>query len=381
MNLLKETIAFLTDKKLVVAFLFLLTLEGLLQLGVYKPYLKKNSYASNINRVTEHVVSKRDVLDPDILIVGTSVAFEGISIRLLNQELQKSGWKTQSIAVRGSELVVQHRILEEYLDKFPNVKIILHVMEPGMPWVDRKYIVDPTLAMLSELGNFKAIPTVLDFEYNLEFPNYLYLVFKSVAYRKDLSDLVINFNERLKAISRKNKNPNLNAWDYENDHPESIDEYQLKSVDDCLNRLALHLPIPIPKASNPDHRRMLFETCGIASVVPKDSNATEDTKRYFRRLKKMYNFIGSKNIHIINVFAPYSDVIRKVNNQERMKVWHDGLTEALSSHQTLNEMDLQDSLGDTNGKYCFDLIHLNEAGMKEFTRILAKELEKKIGKR
>lgn len=126
---------------------------------------------------------------------------------------------------------------------------------------------------------------------------------------------------------------------------------------------------------------MLFETCGIASVVPKDSNATEDTKRYFRRLTKMYNFIGSKNIHIINVFAPYSDVIRKVNNQERMKVWHDGLTEALSSHQTLDEMDLQDSLGDTNGKYCFDLIHLNEAGMKEFTKILAKELEKKIGKR
>lgn len=381
MNLLKESIAFLTDKKMVVAIVFLLTLEGLLQLGFYKPYLKKNSYASNINRVTEHVVSKRDVLDPDILIVGTSVAFEGISIRILNQELQKSGWKTQSIAVRGSELVVQHRILEEYLDKFPNVKIILHVMEPGMPWVDRKHIVDPTLAMLSELGNFKAIPTVLDFEYNLEFSNYLYLIFKSVAYRKDLSDLVINFNERLKAISRKSKNPNLNAWDYENDHPESIDEYQLKSVDDCLTRLALHLPIEIPKASNPDHRRMLFETCGIASVVPQNSNATEDTKRYFRRLKKMYNYIGSKNIHIINVFAPYSDVIRKVNNEERMKVWHDGLSEALSTHQTLDEMDLQDSLGDINGKYCFDLIHLNEAGMKEFTKILAKELEKKIGKR
>ncbi|EOQ94899.1 hypothetical protein LEP1GSC195_0734 [Leptospira wolbachii serovar Codice str. CDC] len=381
MNLLKETISFLTDKKLVTAILFLLVLECLLQFGLYKPYLKKNSYASNINRVTEHVVSKRDMLDPDILIVGTSVAFEGISIRMLNDELKKTGWKTQSIAVRGSELVVQHRILEEYLDKFPNVKIILHVMEPGMPWVDRKYIVDPTLAMLSELGNFKAIPTVLNFEYNLAFSNYLYLIFKSVAYRKDLSDLVINFNERLKAISRKNKNPNLNPWDYENDHPESIDEYQLTSVDDCLNRLALHLPLEIPKASNPDHRRMLFETCGIASVVPQDSNATEDTERYFRRLKKMYNFIGSRNIHIINVFAPYSDVIRKVNNEGRMKVWHDGLSEALVSHQTLDEMDLQDSLGDSNGKYCFDLIHLNEAGMKEFTKILAKNLEKKLGKR
>ncbi|TGM77665.1 hypothetical protein EHR01_08650 [Leptospira mtsangambouensis] len=381
MSLLKETISFFTDKKILLSLFILIALECILQAGFYKPFLKKNSYASNINRVTEHVVSKRDVLDPDILIVGTSVAFEGISIRILNEELQKSGWKTQSIAVRGSELVVQHRILEEYLDKFPNVKIILHVMEPGMPWVDRKYIVDPTMAMLSELGNFKAIPTVLNFEYDLTFSNYLFLTFKSVAYRKDLSDFVINFNERLKAISRRNKNPNLNAWDYENDHPESIDEYQLKSVDDCLNRLALHLPLDIPKASNPDHRRMLFETCGIASVVPQESNATEDTKRYFRRLKKMYDYIANRNIHIINVFAPYSDVIRKVNNAGRMQVWHDGLSEALAPHQTLDEMDLQDSLGETNGKYCFDLIHLNEAGMKEFTKILAKELEKKIGKR
>ncbi|PJZ83300.1 hypothetical protein [Leptospira harrisiae] len=381
MNLLKETISFFTDKKILLSIFILFVLECILQVGFYKPFLKKNSYASNINRVTEHVVSKRDVLDPDILIVGTSVAFEGISIRILNEELQKAGWKTQSIAVRGSELVVQHRILEEYLDKFPNVKIILHVMEPGMPWVDRKYIVDPTMTMLSELGNFKAIPTVLNFEYDLTFSNYLFLIFKSVAYRKDLSDLVINFNERLKAIARRNKNPNLNAWDYENDHPESIDEYQLKSVDDCLNRLALHLPLEIPKASNPDHRRMLFETCGIASVVPQDSNETEDTKRYFRRLKKMYDYIADRNIHIINVFAPYSDVIRKVNNEGRMKVWQDGLSEALAPHQSLDEMDLQDSLGEKNGKYCFDLIHLNEAGMKEFTRILAKELEKKIGKR
>ncbi|XDD56112.1 hypothetical protein AB3N62_18670 [Leptospira sp. WS4.C2] len=381
MNLLKETISFLTDKKLVVAILFLLIFEILLQFGFYKPYLKKNSYASNINRVTEHVLSKRDVLDPDILIVGTSVAFEGISVRLLNEKLQKSGWKTQSIAVRGSELVVQHRILEDYLTKFPNVKIILHVMEPGMAWVDRKNIVEPTLAMLSELGNLKAISTVHEFEYDLEISNYLFLMFKSVAYRKDLSDLVINFNERLKSILRTNKSPNTNPWDYENDHPESIEEYKLTSVEDCLNRLALHLPIEIPKVSNQDHRRMLVETCGVASVVPQDSNATEDTKRYFRRLQKMYNFIGSRNIHIINVFAPYSDVIRKVNNEGRMKVWKDGLTEALSPYQTLDEMDLQDSLGISNGKYCFDLIHLNEAGMKEFTRILATELEKKLEKR
>lgn len=326
------------------------------------------------------MINQKENLNPNILIVGTSIAFEGISIRLLNEKLTPLGWKTQSIAIRGSELIVQHRILEEYLDQFPDVKIILHVMEPGMPWVDRKTAVEPTLSMLSELGNFKAIPTLREFEYDLNFSNYLYMVFKSIAYRKDMSDLVINFNERIKTIVRTNKNPNLNPWDYENDHPESIDEYNLTSVNDCIDRLALHLPIEIPNGSNPDHRRMLFETCNVANVVPKDTNATENTERYFRRMTKMYNFIGQKKIHIYNIFAPYSDVIRNTNDENRMKVWYDGLTKSLKDFQTLDAIDLQDSLGEKNGEYCFDLIHLNEKGMVKFSNILAKELEKKLGK-
>lgn len=380
MNLTKETILFFKDKKIITVILFFLVFESLLQLGVYKPYLKKNSYASNINRVTKHVISQKENLNPNILIVGTSIAFEGISIRILNEKLAPLGWKTQSIAIRGSELIVQHRILEEYLDQFPDVKIILHVMEPGMPWVDRKTAVEPTLSMLSELGNFKTIPTLHEFEYDLNFSNYLYLVFKSIAYRKDMSDLVINFNERIKTIVRTNKNPNLNPWDYENDHPESIEEYNLTSVNDCVDRLALHLPIEIPSGSNPDHRRMLYETCNVANDVPKDTNATENTERYFRRMKKMYNFIGRKKIHIYNIFAPYSDVIRNTNDENRMKVWYEGLTKSLKDFQTLDAIDLQDSLGEKNGEYCFDLIHLNEKGMVKFSNVLAKELEKKLGK-
>ncbi|TGL62551.1 hypothetical protein [Leptospira jelokensis] len=380
MNLTKETLLFLQDKKIITVVLFLFVFETILQLGAYKSYLKKNSYASNINRVTEHVTSHKNELNPNILIVGTSVAFEGISVRILNEKLAPLGWKTQSIAIRGSELIVQHRILEEYLDEFPDVKIILHVMEPGMPWVDRKNAVEPTLAMLSELGNFKAIPSLHEFEYELDVSNYLFLLFKSIAYRKDMSDLIINFNERIKSISRTSKNPNLNPWDYENDHPESIDEYNLTSVDDCLNRLALHLPIDIPKGSNQDHRRMLYETCNVAAVVPKDTGKTESTERYFRRLTKMYEFIGKRKIHIYNIFAPYSDVIRKTNDENRMKVWYDGLTNALKANQSLDAIDLQDSLGEKNGEYCFDLIHLNEKGMIQFSNVLAKELEKKLGK-
>lgn len=378
---MKEYIKFIIDKKVLTAFGFLFILEIAFQVGVYKPFLKKNSYASNINRVTEHVVSKKDELNPDILILGTSVAFEGISVRILNQELKNSGWKVQSIAVRGSEIIVQHRILESYLHEFPNVKYVIHVLEPGMAWVDRKELVTPTLSMLSELGNLEVLPMLKEFEYDVTFSDYSFLILKSIAYRKDLADLFTNFNERLKAISRKSKNPNTNVWDYENDHPESMESYHIEDLDDCLKRMAEHFPLQIPTNSDKDHRRMIFETCVIANNVPKVAEKTENTERYFRRLKRMYSILGENKIHIINVFAPYSDVIRKLNNEQRMNVWKNGLEKSLEPYQELDQLDLQDSLGENNAKYSFDLIHLNQAGMETFSRILAKELEKKIGKK
>ncbi|MDF3820348.1 hypothetical protein P3G55_10580 [Leptospira sp. 96542] len=379
--LLIEFKKFLFDKKILTAIIILFLFELILQMGFYKPLLKKNSYASNINRVTEHVIEKKNILNPDILIVGTSVAFEGISIRILNEELSQTGLKAQSLAVRGSEILVQHRILEEYLDKLENVKVIIHVMEPGMAWVDKSETVEPTLSMLSEIGNFQSALELKKFEYEPTIPNYLFLIFKSIAYRKDFADLIINFNERIKSVVRQNKNPNLNPWDYENDHPESMQPYHITSVDDCLNRLSAQGDPTIPPASNADHRRMLFETCGIANIVPKDSAKTPETDRYFRRLKLMYEPVLKKNIKIIHVFAPYSHVIREFNGEERMRVWQDGLVESLAPYQKLHKLDLQDSLGSDTSKYCFDLIHLNEMGMKSFSRILGQKLVEEIGRK
>jgi len=377
---LKELKAFLLDKRLLLALGVILFVEILFQSGVYKPLLKKNSYAANINRVTEHVLNNRKTLDPDILIVGTSVAFEGLSVRILNEQLQDKGWKVQSIAIRGSELVVQHRILEKYLDEFKNVKYVLHILEPGMAWVDRTETIDPTLAMLSELGNFRAISLIKEFEYTPDRSSYLYLALKTVTYRKDLGDLFINFNERMKAISRRNKSPNLNPWDYENETIESLGPYQIENIEDCLTKTNPGSKFPLPKESNADHKRMIFETCTVANSVPKSSKETENTERYFRRLQKMYELIGKRNIHIIDIFAPYSNAIRTFNDSDRTAVWEKGLGFALAPYQKLDQIDMQDSLGKgDNGKYCFDLIHLNRSGMENFSLALSKELAARLG--
>ncbi|TGL61862.1 hypothetical protein EHQ58_04410 [Leptospira ognonensis] len=379
---LKDFLNFLVDKRLLLAVGIFLFFELLFQLGIYRTYLKKNSYAANINRVTDHILKSRKILDPTILIVGTSVAFEGISVRILNEELASTNEKVQSIAVRGSEIIVQHQLLEKHLSSFPNVHTIIHVLEPGMAWVDRPHLVEPTLVMMSEVGNFRAMELAREFGYNITFTDYLFLASKSIAYRKDLADMVINFNERIKAIARRNKNPNRNPWDYENPNIESMGPYHIDSVEECLKITGPDSTMPIPLGSNPDHRRMIYETCGIAKSVPQESFETENTRRYFGRLRKMYSMIGDRKIHIIDVFAPYSSAIRKLNSTERMEIWKQGLTNALDPHQSLDQLDFQTSLGITdNGEYCFDLIHLNRKGMETFSKIFGMELKRRFGKK
>jgi hypothetical protein len=379
---LKDFLNFLIDKRLLLAIAVFFFFEILLQLGIYRSYLKKNSYAANVNRVTDHIVAKRDVLDPTILIVGTSVAFEGISVRILNEQLEGTGEKVQSIAIRGSELVVQSLLLEKYLPIFPKVHTIIHVLEPGMAWVDRDYLVDPTLVMLSEINNFKAISLVKDFGYTVTWSDFLMLSLKTVAYRKDLADFIVSSNERIKAISRRNQKPNLLPWDYENPNLESMGFYHIKSVDECLEITNPGSGFITPEGSNNDHRRMINETCGIAKSVPQEPIETENTKRYFNRLQKMYHLIGEKKIHIIDVFAPYSSAILNLNSKERMTIWRDGITRALENTQGLDILDYQTSLGETdNGKYCFDLIHLNKLGMEKFSTLLGQDLKKRFERR
>ena len=84
---MKEYLKFFLDKSFLSALIIIFLIEGSFQLGCYKNFLKKNSYASNVTRITDHALSKKNELDPDILILGTSLAYEGISMRLLNEKL------------------------------------------------------------------------------------------------------------------------------------------------------------------------------------------------------------------------------------------------------------------------------------------------------
>lgn len=379
---MREYVKFFADKRFLSALLVLFTFEFCLQIGGYKPFLKKNSYAANVNRITAHAVKSRSELDPDILILGTSVAFEGLSVRILNEILAETGYKVQTLAIPGSELIVQDQVLDNYLEEFPKAKVILHVMEAGMPWVDRDVLVLPTLAMLSELGNFKAIPVAKDFEYRIEWQDVGYLSFKSIAYRRDMNDFLYEPQERIKFLGREWRTPNTNPWDYDNPHPETVAAYKVRTIDECIEKTGPHNQDPIPEGSSERHKKMLYDTCALSKSTPTDTGSTPETERYFRRLSQIYKKIPQDRIRIVHVFAPYSEIIYHFGKSNRMPHWTQELnrvTQTTLGYPQADIINLESLLdGDDNGKYCFDLIHLNRPGMEIFSKALGDILKKRI---
>ncbi|MCC5815323.1 MAG: SGNH/GDSL hydrolase family protein [Leptospira sp.] len=379
---MKEYIRFILDKRILSALIILFSMELCLQLGAYKPFLKKNSYAANVNRITAHALNVQDKLDPDILILGTSVAFEGLSVRILNEEIKDTGYTVQTLAIPGSELVVQDQVVAKYLKKFPNTKAILHVMEAGMPWVDRNELILPTLAMLSELDNWNAISIIKDFEYKYNWQDIMYLIFKSIAYRRDMKDFLTDPQERIKFLGREWREPNTELWDYDNPHTETVSAYGVRTVEECIERTNPANGEPIPEGSNDRHKKMLFDTCILSRSTTDEMGSTERTQRYFRRLGKIYEQIPQEKIAVIHVFAPYSEIIYHFGKDRRMPLWKkelDQVTQNKLGYEKADIIDLESLLdGPNNGDFCFDLIHLNKAGMEIFSSALGKILRDRI---
>jgi hypothetical protein len=375
---LKPYLEFIKDKWVLRAFFIILGIEFLLQLGVWSPLLKKNSFASNISRIMDHTTSQIPNWDPNAMILGTSIAFEGISLPQLNEEVKTTGLEFQSLAVPGSELIVQDLVVEKHLPKFKKVKILFHVMDLGLPWNDRKELIQPTLVMLSEMGNFRAISKIYEYDYEVKPINILTLLSKTVAYKHDLADFFKEPNERIKFWGRKVRSPNNNYWDYDNVHTERVSAYKVHDLSDCFENIRLDDQLPIiPPDSSPRHREDLYKTCVMAKELPEDFRENPTTKKYFYRLQKLYDRIKANDIKIVHVFAPIHESLHTPIHAKKMALWHDELTR-LNHGEKPDIIDLQEIfVGKDSGYYTYDLIHLNESGKQFFTEAFAKEIMKK----
>jgi hypothetical protein len=368
-------INFYKDKRFYIPILFFVFLEVVFQLGFYTLFLKKNSYAANVSRITNHVLEKQKEFDPNVLIVGTSVAYQGLSVNYLNSALSEKGYKVQSIAIPGSELIVQELALEKVLQKFKNVKMVVHVVEVTMPWVQQKTLSLPTLAMTSEFNRFQAVKKLYDFQYDVKIDDLSYTLVRSFAYRRDLREFLLAPNERLKHLIRSLRKPNLKIADHENTQKEKVSSYLMSNLDECINKTdVVSNKDPIPNGSNFFHKKAVWDTCYLAKNTTTETKKTESTDLYFYRLSILYKLLKEKNIKVINVFAPYSSLISVLGGNERMQLWEQELKKINGQDHII--VDMQNILeASKNGDYCYDLIHLNYFGMIEFSKALSEFLK------
>ncbi len=392
---------FYKDKRFLLPVVILLAFEVFLELGFYTPYLKKNSYAANINRISNHVIAKKETHNPDILVLGTSVAYEGLSPKILQDVIEPTGLKIQSIAIPGSELIVQHMVSKKLLKEFPNVKYLIYIGEVTMPWVSQTGLGLPTLAMISEFPRMEVIPLLKEFEYEstfkvpvLEkefsthygFSDMSYILFKIIAYRRDINDLILDPGKRIKYIVRDRTNPNTNFYYYENEHPERMSSYDFQDLNDCVDKTRDFNNPPFPENSNIEHKKAIFDTCGLSihtinHLEPAMIAPTADTvltNLYFKRLSYVFDNYIKRDIKVLTVFAPYSYTMGKIGGKPKMDVWNKEIASLLKDHSRgiLNLQDLFDG-GDSN-RYCYDTIHLNKDGMELFSRALGEHILKEI---
>ncbi|MBM9576154.1 SGNH/GDSL hydrolase family protein [Leptospira sp. 201903070] len=383
---MKEYLAFLKDSKFWIPVLILTFLETGMQFGCYRPFLKKNSYAANVSRITNHVIDKQKEFDPDILIVGTSVAYQGLSLPILNKELEPLGKKIQSVAIPGTELIVQDLAVLKTLPHFKKVKTVVHVFEITTPWVGQKILNLHTLAMISEFDRLQVYPRIYDFGYEVKADDLAYITLKSIAYRRDIQDLILSPSKRIKDIGKRFRKENLDPWDYENSYKEKISMYPIKDVPDCVAKTDPANGQPIPEGSDRFHKKAIFDTCVLSSNPL--NNAVEDdvTRQYFDRLKILHDEIrriGKENgqeIEIIGVVAPYSQLIQEWRLEERNQVWKREL-QRINPAKPVSLLDYQTLLdGPDNGDYYYDLIHLNQLGMEKLSHAFAKDLKETLVK-
>lgn len=375
--MLKEYFKFLKDKPILISILVFFGFEIFLQLGYYQNVQKRNSYSGKIHYLFQHIIKAKLNFEPNILLVGTSLAYEGIDLEELNEKLKPFGFRIQSIAIPGAEMVVQELILKKALENFPNIKYIIHINDVQIPWVEYINPNDAILSMLSIFSAFDSTSNLRKYKFDLGISDYGYLFFKSISLRKDISEFILNPQKRLKEISRAKKNKSNSPFFYKNTYTESLDLYEFNSLEEC--KKISEFQKPFAKNSNEFHKIAIHKTCSLSLDYQLSFGKTKFTEIFHARLEDFYKIPKSKNIQIINVFAPIPILLsEKINYHKRIHFW----VENYSDIALEKIFDLTDSIPvQDNKKYYFDMIHLNKIGMNVFTEKLFQKLISEIGEK
>lgn len=382
MNELKKMI---TDIRFLIPALFFVGFELFMQSGLYRKLLQPNSFADNVNRIVK-IAGSSDI-NPQVLILGTSVAYQGILLPDLNARLESEGWRAQSGASEGAMLITQNMIYRTLKKKMPDLKLVVHVAEATFPWTARYDLNGANRSMTAQFDRPETIKRLGEYDYELSSDDYSYYLVRSLTYQKDIRDFALNPLERIKRLGREYRKYSQDKPDYPyvNEHQYAMSAYPAHSLKECVKVAKKGVPETDEtgkQITDRHHRKAVWQTCEVGMSDPMSyPGASHWEKLFFKRLQLFYREIQDDGVRVVTVFPPYSSLIKDLNEGKRMGRWHKNLKELYGSDEYLY-LDLRSSLDSPdNADLYYDTIHLNRKGARRFTHILTDritELKEKI---
>ncbi len=373
-----ELIKYLKDPRFYVPVLFLVGFEAFMQTGIYRKILEPDSYAYNVNRAVR--IMRESKVRPDILILGTSVAYQGVQIKTLNEKwLSKAGLAAQNAASEGAKLGTQHLIYKAVKKDLPRAKVVLHVSEVTFPWTARRSMDQPNRSMAAQFPRGMVFDHLKAYDAELSPGDYSFFWVRSLTYQKDLRKFILDPPWRFKKIKRRERKFHPD-YVHINSSLYGMDAYPAKDLRDCVE-VARKAAGRIPRDKNgkrmsdEHHRNAVETTCRIGLSDPRDEPGSDQWVRlYFKRLKVFYDEIHRDGRRVIVLFPPYSDLVRDLNHDSRVAFWKKHLARICGPNRC-PVMDMRRVLdGPENASYYYDTIHLNRKGAEKFTDILAPRL-------
>jgi len=371
---MQELWKYLKDARFFVPVLAVILFELLLRAGLYEEAIEPNSYAANIRNILRTAETTK--LEPNVLILGTSVPYQGVNLPYLNELLADTGLVVQSGACQGCMLETQYMLYRQLKDDYPEAKAVLHVGETALAWKAR-YETD--VANRSMLARFPA-GEVIELEHRLKFElepwDYAFYYSKTLSLQADIRDFFLSPLNRIKSITRSRRK-RLDDYAYVNQHEYAISAFGADDLQECVAKTARPRPELIEaNLTDRHHQNATLQTCRIALIEKGRSipGAAQWAELFFYRLDHFYDEIYDDGRIAITVFPPYSDLVDHLNEDRRKDVWERNLAE-IHGDRPYRLIDMRRSLdGPDNQDLYYDLLHLNAEGARRWTEQIAAEL-------
>ena len=373
---MKELTTLLKDSRFYIPAGFILCLEIFLQSGLYKYLLKPDSYAANIINI-EHT-TKDSPVHANYLILGTSVAYQGINLPLLNEKMKSRDAVFQSGASQGAKLITQHAIFRNIIPDLPRTKYIIHISEITFPWTARRTLDVANRSMLAQFPRFDTLKLLEKQGYILTADDYSNFLVRSVTYKSDLRDFFLGPLNRIKHLAREAKKEK-SLYPYENWNEYGMDVLGSMTTRECADLVPENIKefdTSNRRITDETHITAMKQTCQLAMYDPMSDPGSEQwADLYFERFAMLVKDADERGIQIITVFPPYSEFIQDPKAELKMKIWNEHLKKIYGS-RPYTVINLWHSLdGPENRSLFYDTIHLNRKGSLRFTEKLAEQLE------